>query len=311
MKGSLVIKFLSFFILLFSFLSVFADKWFTVLEKTTDSVKFSWDKSSEATYYQILYWEKPSRSSYSNQTDVFEWTSFTITNLENKTYYFTLIWLGANWEEVFSSEELSVGLWASTSSFSIKSAKLIDESVLRLTFSKDLNQEKLEDSSFKIEATNDASDYLEVKSISAVEWDKKSADLTLDAKPTTETKYKVVVLAIFDETGNNITYWVDSEATFVGWEIEKISEAESKDLNSAWLSDEITSTWITQVVEESKNTKKILTWTSGTADSTWKNIETLSETKKDLPKTWPEMIFILLFALVISASILIMKWQKE
>ena len=57
MKNRFLLKILAFFAMFLFIIPAFADKWLKVDEKTSDSVKLSWDKDEKADYYQINYWE--------------------------------------------------------------------------------------------------------------------------------------------------------------------------------------------------------------------------------------------------------------
>ena len=168
--------------------------------------------------------------------------------------------------------------------------KLVEKNVLEITFSKNLDSKKLEDAEFKIEAVNDSSDYLKVKSVKAVAWDPKTVRVEFDWTPTDKVEYKVVVLAIFDEKWSNIKFWVDSETKFVWGELDKevvvtntkaddskATDTKKEDLNSAW-----PSTWKTeeQTKTEDKTekttTKKELKWESWKKEDTGKNVEAIS-----------------------------------
>ena len=171
------------------------------------------------------------------------------------------------------------------------------------------------DAEFKVESINDASDYLKIKSVTAVKWDKKSVDLEFEWTPTTWVEYKVVALAIFDEAGNNIKFGVDSETRFTWGNLATQKDETKTNMNAAWPSDDTTATKTEdkkdatdskQDSTDNKDTttkeKRQLTGTSWTKKDTGKNVEAISENKDKLPKTWPEMVILAVLAFILSAS---------
>lgn len=321
MKKSFLLKVLSFFTLLFVCFTVFADKWLKLDNKTTNSVKLSWEKDSKASYYQINYWTNPSPDwKQSSQTEIIEWTSYDISSLKSWTkYFFNLVWYDSNWAEVFKSNDLEVSIdedMSSTDTFSITETKLVEKNILELSFSKDLDEKKLEQAEFKVEAISDTSDYLKVKWVKLSSSSKKSIFLEFDWEPTDKVEYKVVVLAIFDDKWNNIKFWVDSETKFVWWEIYQeindIKEAKEVDvkLDSAWPSSNETKKDEENKTNLDNKPKKQLTWESWTKEDTGKNVESLSENKEKLPQTWPEMIILLIIAFAMAMWIFILKNKK-
>ncbi len=344
MKERILLKIFSAFTVFFlSFVTIFADYWLKVSEQTSTSAKISWDKDAKAQYYQLNYkagWK-------TNQTDLIDTTSYNLTNLTpGEKYSVTLVWIDSDGGEIFKSKELDVTLDSATattasadkasawtkdstdktattdkttkadkSTFSITKASLTKENVLTLTFSKNLNTAKLTDAEFKVESINDASDYLKVKSVTAVKWDKKSVDLEFEWTPTTWVEYKVVALAIFDEDGNNIKFGVDSETRFTWGNLATQKDETKTNMNAAWPSDDNTTTKTedkkdtTDTKQESTDNKdtttkekRQLSGTSWTKKDTGKNVEAISENKDKLPKTWPEMVIIAVLAFILSAS---------
>ena len=281
-----------------------------------------------------------------NQTDLIDTTSYNLTNLTpGEKYSVTLVWIDSDGGEIFKSKELDVTLDSATattasadkasawtkdstdktattdkttkadkSTFSITKASLTKENVLTLTFSKNLNTAKLTDAEFKVESINDSSDYLKVKSVTAVKWDKKSVGLEFEWTPTTWVEYKVVALAIFDEDNNNIKFGVDSETRFTWGNLATQKDETKANMNAAWPSDNNTTTKTEdkkdatdskQDSTDNKDTtkeKRQLSGTSWTKKDTGKNVEAISENKDKLPKTWPEMVIIAVLAFILSAS---------
>lgn len=299
--------------------NTFAD--LKVSEKKWSSLQLSWDKDWKSSYYQVFYWEKSASAwKQSLETEATESTNIKVSGLKEGTkYYFNLVWLDDSWVEVYKSPELEVVTDSASSSvwetFSVTSAKLISEKVLRLWFSKNLDKKSLDKIEVKIESASNSSEQIGLKDATFVDSDSKKVDLELWDTPEKWTEYKVVVLVIYDENWNNIKYWVDSEAKFVWWEInvEKVTNKteapSSENLNSAWPVED-KKVEETKVEETVKTEKKVLTWISWTAENSWKNVEKISEKKEDLPKTWPEMFFILLLAMMFSAWILYIKNKK-
>ena len=165
MKNRFLLKILAFFAMFLFIIPAFADKWLKVDEKTSDSVKLSWDKDEKADYYQINYWEKPTTSAKPTwQTETLQTTSTEITWLTGTKYYFSLVWMNSDGWEIFKSKDLEVNLADDTKTssdvFSITKSKLVEKNVLEITFSKNLDSKKLEDAEFKIEAS---SSFLESK----------------------------------------------------------------------------------------------------------------------------------------------------
>lgn len=318
MTKKFVLKLFSFLIIFFNFLTAFSASELKVDSSTNSSIKFSWDKDDKAKYYQIKYWEKS--NSESKETEYLDTNIFELQGLDSKKYFFTLVWVDDNGTELFKSKEIEFDLSSKASqtnekwTFSVVSAELTSENILKLTFSKNLDSSKVKDSEFKIESVKNPSDYLKVKNVKSVSSDPKSIELEFEWIPTENEEYKLTVIAIFDEKGNNIKFWVDSETRFVWWNVKKIvSDEKEFDLNSSWPSDEKNntkeenSTWN---LEEKKEYNKVLTWESGTKDDTWKNVEAISDKKENLPQTWPEMFLLLLLALIIPAWIIFIKNKK-
>jgi len=303
MRKGIILKVATFVALFFITFSVFADKGFKIETKTATWAKLSWDKDSKAKYYQITYSNEVNAKKSLWETDMIEANSYNLSWLETgKTYYLSLIWMDENWAQVFKSQALELTLGNSTSNvgnFSITKAKLISEKVLHLEFSKDLDSSKFKDAEFKIEAVKDSSDYLKVKEVKSVENKNNVVELELDATPTQDVEYKVTVLAIYDKSGNNIKFWVDSEVKFKWGEIEtenEVSVEPSKDLNSA---DE-TKNNETKRTEET-STGRVMVTKDFDSSNVGKNVEALSKTKEELPQTWPEMFIILILALLLPA----------
>ncbi|RKW20782.1 hypothetical protein D8B46_08865 [Candidatus Gracilibacteria bacterium] len=321
MKNRFLLKILAFFAMFLFIIPAFADKGLKVDEKTSDSVKLSWDKDEKADYYQINYGEKPTTSAKpTGQTETLQTTSTEITGLTGTKYYFSLVGMNSDGGEIFKSKDLEVNLADDTKTssdvFSITKSKLVEKNVLEITFSKNLDSKKLEDAEFKIEAVNDSSDYLKVKSVKAVAGDPKTVRVEFDGTPTDKVEYKVVVLAIFDEKGSNIKFGVDSETKFVGGELDKevivtntkaddskATDTKKEDLNSAGPSTGKTEEQTkTEDKTEKTTTKKELKGESGKKEDTGKNVEAISENKEKLPQTGPETIIIIVVALLATAG---------
>ncbi|MBB1564908.1 fibronectin type III domain-containing protein [Candidatus Gracilibacteria bacterium] len=344
MKERILLKIFSAFTVFFlSFVTIFADYGLKVSEQTSTSAKISWDKDAKAQYYQLNY----KAGGKTNQTDLIDTTSYNLTNLTpGEKYSVTLVGIDSDGGEIFKSKELDVTLDSATattasadkasagtkdstdktattdkttkadkSTFSITKASLTKENVLTLTFSKNLNTAKLTDAEFKVESINDSSDYLKVKSVTAVKGDKKSVDLEFEGTPTTGVEYKVVALAIFDEDNNNIKFGVDSETRFTGGNLATQKDETKANMNAAGPSDNNTTTKTEdkkdatdskQDSTDNKDTttkeKRQLSGTSGTKKDTGKNVEAISENKDKLPKTGPEMVIIAVLAFILSAS---------
>lgn len=286
-------------------LTAFADRGFKIEEQNSSSVKLSWDKDETANYYQIIYGTNPDKKDL--ETEAIDTNNFEITGLvSGEKYYFSLIGLNASWEKVFESENLNLETSANFSNFALTKTKLVSEKVLRLTFSKKLDSEKIDKSEFKIWAVNDLNDILEVKNVTLVSGDTNSVDLEFSNSPLEGSDYKVVILAIYDESGNNIKFWVDSEWSFKWGDFQEISEVEkTTDLNSAWITteekkEEIKEETKEEVKEEPKTELKHQTSFS---DLWTKNVENIAKNKDNLPETGPEVFLILLLALLIPAGI--------
>lgn len=310
MKNKILVSSVATLALLSFNLTAFADRGFKIDENLSNSIKLSWDKDEKASYYQLNYGTESNKKTF--ETEATENTNFEVKGLEaGKKYYFTLTGLDSSGTEVFKSEDLEVNTSGSEfETFALKKLEMVESSVLRLSFSKNIDSTKTDNFEFKIESVTDISDYLKVKSIKVVENDKKSIDVELDGTPTVGTDYKVIALAVYDEAGENIKFGVDAEGRFKYEEIkEKTSETKTEtdksvELNAAGPVEE-------PKKEEAKKTdvvkteepKKVLEGGSVKAEEVGKNVESVSKNKENLPQTWPEMIFILLLALLIPAGI--------
>lgn len=313
MKNKFLALIIALFTVFFSLNIVSAN--LKVDSSTSNSVNFSWEKQDKSVYYQIFYWE--TKGDLKWETEATEETNFEVKGLkENTKYYFSLVWLDSGWVEVYKSSEFefTTSAWTSNSStFSISSAKLIENDTLRLTFSKNLDSSRIEKTELKIENSSNAWENISVKEVKEVSGDSKSIDVKLETNPNDGTEYKVVVLVIYDESGNNIKFGVDSESKFIGGAVENsnnsATEEEKINLDSAGPVEEepkkevTASTW-------TLTEKKVLTWTSGNAKDTWKNVEKISENKENLPQTWPWMILLVVLALMISGGVLFLKNKK-
>lgn len=304
MKKNFFVKIIAFLSLLLLTLTTFADRWFKVVWENWDSLKLSWDKDDKAVYYQITYWEKPfSERQNSIETEAVDWTNYEIKWLDlSKKYYFTLIGLDSAWNEVFKTEDLEKNPSSSSWSFALKSTSLKEKDNLRLTFSKKLDLTKIGQFDFLIESMDGTKTLLKVVDIKEVEGDDKSIDLFFESDTLDWVDYKLVILAIFDEQGNNIKFWVDSEIKFKWWELNKVNSVEVKnDLNSAWpewnFLEEKTENKPADKKEE-QTVSWSFSWNEVSKENVWKNVETISKNKDNLPKTWPEIILLLILALV-------------
>lgn len=296
-----IVKIVTFLALFLVNLTAFADKWFKIEETNTDSVKLSWEKDEKISFYQVKYWSD--KNNLNKETEALEENSIEIKNLASwEKNYFMLIWLDLSWTEIFKSDYLELD-WNTENKdvLALKTLELKEENILRVTFSQNLDASRIEESEFKIESIKDISDYLKIKEKLLVEWDPKSLDLVFDWTPTSWEEYKVVVLAVFDEKWNNIEFWIDSEWKFKAWEISKSSEVEKQDLNSAVLEEKV------ETKKEENKEEKTISGTSTTNENVWKNVESLSKNKENLPQTWPEVILLFIIALLVPAGIFMLK----
>lgn len=303
-----IIKIFVSFALFFSFFTVFADYGFRLESQNWTSAKFSWDRQNGASLYYLKYYLEGDYNV--SETDFFEENTKEVNFLEYwKKYYFNVIWVNDSGEEVFESSELAVEIWSEKSSFSILKSALVDEDILRISFSKKLDLSRADQVEFKIEAVWNPNDYLIIEDIFEVKNDEKSIDLKFDSIPTNWVEYSAIAIVVYDENWNNIKYGIDSETKFTWWDFSKVEEVENIPLNSAWLSEEIEEknnedeVKVESKVEEKLETTKSVVWTELNPEEVWKNVEKISEEKENLPQTWPEMFLILLLALIIPAWI--------
>ncbi len=300
--------------------SVFsANYWFKLDSVDKDKAKFSWDETEKAPYKQISYWTKSSSDwTHSEETDLFEWTSYTISWLKaNTTYYFSLVWINSDWEKIFTSNEVKAEIWDTWEEkiFKLEKVEQIEKNKLKLKFSNKLAKEqKISNLNFKIESILDENIYLLVSNWEVDEEDSKNLILTLNEAAKIWTEYKVVVLSILDEDGNTIKYWVDSEQVFKWENTDKkentntIKKDDNMWLNSAWPSKK------EEKKEEVKKEKKVVVsvkWKDVKEKDIKKDVNLASKKKEDLPKTWPELLILFIIALALGWLFFFPKYMKK
>lgn len=274
---------------------------------TENSINLSWDIIEEASFYYIYYDKKSWLTSwYDMQTDFVESNNIQINGLEKgDTYYFTVVSLNQNWEESVFSNEVVVNMISTSPSditisadFALDWIKVINYDKLELDFTNDLDVSVDAIREFKIVNKNDNLDTFDVISNNINIDDNSKIELDLDRNLEIWGEYEVVIIAITSIDWNVIESWIDNVETFI---VEEIIELNAASENTT---------------EETVTTQ----WTENATWPTWANIDSnqientalwLAVDSSTLPKTWPGYILILIFSIILSMLIFIVKFKRS
>jgi len=291
---------------------------------TSSSVNLSWDPLDGAFMYSVYYSKVPwTEKTPENQTDYAENNSIEVTNLEQGTYYFSVIAIDDWWEESLLSNEIKVDVGLNDdSSFILKSIWVLSLNWIELTFSQQLEDIESLEEDLKILDTNTPTDLLPTESIENILGEFKIVNkndvtdiykvikteinpddntkllLTLDRDTQINNEYELTVMEIKNTEGKNIETGVDSTKVFLVKDIDySDEEAVKMELNSA---SEQSQSW--KIVNKS--------WVNSVSGS---GVELLSvaEANKALPGTWPEHLVILVLSLIIWLGFFAYKVKKS
>lgn len=282
---------------------------FKSTEKKSDSITFSWESVENALIYKINYgnisW------TYDKSTDYIDALTYSIFDLTPWTqYYFSLVWLDEDANEIYKSSELSITTPeldeksdSTLKNLSLEKAEMVWENMIEISFSNDISDKDEDSREFMIENTKDSNELLEVTKSEISKTNKKNLILTLDEKLKVGNTYKVTVLNIRDIYDQNIEFWVDSEAIFTS----KAIEESIIELNSA--SEEETVLEAT-TLESTWGEVGNISWVD--LNSAWVDASVLTEASEisKLPQTWPKEILIFLLAVVLSWIVFAYRFRK-
>ena len=233
---------------------------------------------------------------------------------------------------VFSEESLDSEKEAVTKKLSLESAEVVDLDVLKITFGQDIDDSKEKDFIIKsLPIWNE----LDVNQI-LVDWN--YVLLSINEEFKSNKQYEAVIISLFWTDGSTIVSGIDWAIEFtapnmtqfkkVVAEIPKKEETselkkevipelnsadesgdnekdeEKKEENPVKEDSEIT----VKKVEEEK--KADLAWKEVSQEELDKNIVVAAWKTTDLPTTWPEHIFFVILALILSWLVIHMKRKK-
>jgi LPXTG-motif cell wall-anchored protein len=295
------------------------------VDNTNDtSVVVTWDSVENAIMYYV-YYSKQSwvDSDYENSTDLVDWTSIEINELEIwQNYYFVVTSLDENWEESMFSNEIMLDVddtadVVTNEDFALDWVTVVSYNKIKLSFTNTLNDSEEAVREFKIVNKADSFDSFEVISSELDSEDNSVIELTLDRNLEIWTQYDVIIIAINSSTGWNIESWIDNVETFSITEINGVQVDDNTELNSVWTEETSTVTenngWVVW-----DNTELNSAWTEETS-LVWTNINaseientTLAQAEKQtaLPQTWAEHILILILSIVLWAVVFIFKFKR-
>lgn len=281
-------------------------KWPKLVEATPTTIKVEWEKVDKALGYYLYYgtiswvWV-----GYQKQYSEFlESTGATIIDLDaSKEYYVAVTAVDDAGEEGKYSPETVMKTGGSSNSQSSSSSKLALQTVkvlsserIELTFSNSINTSTNISREFKL-VNSELKNEISIKN-SQVNGNKVT--LQLSSNLETNKKYDLTVISIQDTNGKSIESWVDGISTFT-----TPSTFDSlPDLNSAWPEE----TTQTTPLSDMTSTGQVKDFSGNAGQSIAlqeleKNTEVAAETNDKLPKTWPEIFFLLLFSLLIGTSV--------
>lgn len=286
---------------------------FKVSNTTGTNLDLSWDPIENVFIYKIEYWlESSAVVAYEQKTDYIDSNSYTIFDLKPSTkYYLSLIWYDENGKEVYKSKELSATTVLNKTSttkspLSLEDAKLVLKDKIELSFTNEIKNTSNDEREFRIENIKDSSETLNVIDSVISEKNKNNLILTLDKEPKIGEEYKVVVLNIRDLFEQNIEFWVDSEATFIG---KEITEEDIVSFNSA--SENKPENNVNNSLTGSTVDTWNLTWVELNSADVGSSVLSASDDTSKLPATWPTQILVFILAFVLSSIVFVYKFKKS
>lgn len=286
-----------------------------LISSTDTSLNITWDKIDSALWYYV-YYSETSGSNYRTFWDILEENKAIITWLKAwKTYYVVITYLdkNTNEESAFSPEWVfNTKIW-DEEKFSLDEVKVMDTSNLELTFNSWIDQ--AEDAIREFKITKDNKEVSDVKEIKLNEEDDKKINLILET-PLEKGEYKITVIYITDSTWRNIEEWINWELKFMvteTWVSVQIDDDWWVEVNlNSWdetVSVETSKTSVDAALidenielnagtpEETNSEYYGLAWRAMTGVlSTWETVWTNSW---ELPKTWPESIFLVFISSIL------------
>lgn len=272
------------------------------VESSTDtSVNLKWDVTPNAFMYHVYYTKDAWNKNYENSSDLIEWNTAEIKNLEKGVNYtFVVTSLDENGEESVYSKEVTTSNTATTSVVASSTETKSEDFVLnwiavvaynkvKLTFTNPLDNAEDAIREFKITNKADKMDTLEVVSTDLDEKDNSILELTLNKDISVWVEYEVVIVAITSANWKNIESWIDNIETFTVKDTQQMDEM--IELNAAW-----------PVVLANLDAEA--TTLTGTT------LTTVAEEKTVLPKTWPEQVLMLMLSVILGALIFVFKYKK-
>lgn len=274
---------------------------FKVISSTDTSVNLTWDITPNAFMYHVYYTKDIwLNKNYENSSDLIEWNSTEIKNLEKGVNYsFVVTSIDENWEESVYSKDVALNnTVTNTATNTVTTETKSEDFVLdwiavvaynkvKLTFTNLLDNAQDATREFKITNKIDKTDTLEVISTLLDEKDNSILELTFNKDISVWTEYEVVIVAITSANWKNIESGIDNIETFTVKDTQEMDEM--IELNAAW-----------PVVLANP-------WTENTISST---TLTVAENKTVLPKTGPEQILMLILSVILWALIFVFKYKK-
>ena len=275
----------------------------TLKEANSTSLSIEWEKVDSSigyyVYYGLVSWLW---GSYQNQLpDFVESTWAIIQNLESwKNYYISVRALdeaGEEWkyspEAMFSTTPL---IWSNTDNkkLVLESVKVTSANTLDLNFNKALDSTPNAQRDIKI-TKKDQQTELSILGFSLSTPKTLSVKLWVPLDPA--TSYNVTVIALQDENKKSIEAWVDAISNFLTPEIFSSLSPSLPELNSGW--PEVLSWSNTPASPLPNGDYSGNAWTIVAQEEMNKNTEVAAENTEKLPKTWPEIFFLLFLALVL------------
>ncbi len=193
---------------------------------------------------------------------------------------------------------------AEEESFKLEWYELINYNQLYLIFNNNLYDWDGIEYTFSLINKNDSFDdlYVEYYEIDEKKWDKIL--LTFDKNMQIWWEYELMVIDILDENWNNIESWIDSIITFiVPKEIIYVDIAEEEEARLV-IEDENMN--LNSAIEHELNS-----WEEVSVNFVEKNIVSESKDAIELPTTWPEHLFILLFSFILVSLGFVYKIKKS
>jgi len=314
-----LVKILSFLALFWiTFLNAFAID--TPINLKTDSIvdnsiNLSWDSVDNAYMYYVSYW-KTSWWPYENQTDFVDTNNISIEWLESwNTYYFVVTALDEDGNESTYSNEVAEDI--NIKVFGLDTINVIYKNKIELVFSDNLDSTDWTEREFNIYNKSDELDTYDVISTELNSEDNHKLELTLDRDIEVWVEYEVVVIAIKNESLQNIESGIDSIETFTLTEELVNSFTWTLTETLTWDLLDNTSTWEVLVNENTTNQDLNSAWDEGSI--AWANVDesdlentTLwaAQNNTSLPKTWPEHILIFVLSVILAWLFFVFKYKK-